>query len=55
MLLPLHSLRRLAPRTAWLLIAVDIIQYGGIALVAIPLGIAVYLVTSAILASRGSP
>ncbi len=47
MLLPLPALRRLPPRTAWLLVAVDIIQYSGIALIAVPLAIGAYLVASA--------
>ncbi len=47
MLLPLRALRRLPPRTTWLLVAADIIQYSGIALIAVPLAISAHLVAGA--------
>ena len=50
MLLPPSALRRLPPRIAWLLVAVDIIQYSGIALIAVPVAIGAYLVSGALFA-----
>jgi hypothetical protein len=55
MSLSLAALRRLPARTAWLVVAVDAIQYGGIALAAIPLAAVVYLVAGVTGGGRGRP
>ena len=37
-------------RTAWLVVAIDIIQYAGIALIAVPVAIGAYIVAKAFFA-----